>query len=64
MADPLEVSELIEQRALVRFLFSEGEKPATIYSRMTKQYGKARLYEPRKFIEASRTVQKWSNFSN
>lgn len=41
MASPLEVSTLVEQRSVIRFLLSEGEKPSNIYSRMTKQYGES-----------------------
>lgn len=41
MASPLEVCELFEQRAVIRFLLSKGEKPVKIYSRMTKQYGQS-----------------------
>ena len=41
MASPLEVSTLVEQRSVIRFLLSEGENPSNIYSRMTKQYGES-----------------------
>lgn len=41
MACPLEVSTLVEQRSVIRFLLSEGEKPAKIFSRMTLQYGES-----------------------
>ena len=40
MASPLEVSELVAQRAVIRFFLSEGEKPAKIYSCVAKQQGK------------------------
>ena len=40
MANPLDVSELAEHRKVIRFLLSEDEKPAIIYSHMTKQNGK------------------------
>jgi len=41
MASPLEICELVEQRAMIHFLLSEGEKSVNIYSRMTKQYGQS-----------------------
>lgn len=41
MASPLEVSTLVEQRSVIRFLLSEDEKPSNICCRMTKQYGKS-----------------------
>lgn len=41
MASPLEDSTLVEQRSVIRFLLAEGEKPANIYSRMTKVYGES-----------------------
>ena len=40
MATRLEVLELVEEHAVIRFFVSEGGKPAKIYPHMTKQYGK------------------------
>jgi histone-lysine N-methyltransferase SETMAR len=41
MAAPLEARTRQEQRAVIRFLGSEGEKPADIHRRMKRQYGDA-----------------------
>lgn len=41
MASSLEDCTLEEQRAVIRFLFSEGTKPSEIHSRMKRQYGKS-----------------------
>jgi hypothetical protein len=41
MAAPLEACTREEQRAVTRFLGSEGEKPADIHRRMKRQYGDA-----------------------
>jgi transposase len=41
MAAPLEACTREEQRAVIRFLGSEGEKPADIHRRMKRQYGDA-----------------------
>jgi hypothetical protein len=41
MAARLEVSTREEQRAVIRFLGSEGEKPADIHRRIKRQYGDA-----------------------
>jgi hypothetical protein len=38
---PLEACTREEQRAVIRFLGSEGEKPADIHRRMKRQYGDA-----------------------
>jgi hypothetical protein len=38
MATPLEAWTGEEQRAVIRFLGSEGEKPADIHRRMKRQY--------------------------
>jgi hypothetical protein len=43
MAAPLEACMREEQRAVIRFLGSEGEKPADIHRRMKRQYGDARV---------------------
>ena len=39
MAVPLQQCTKQEQRSVVRFLFSEGEKPIAIHRRMSIQYG-------------------------
>jgi hypothetical protein len=39
MAVPLEACTREEQRAVIRFLGSEGEKSADIHRRMKRQYG-------------------------
>ena len=41
MAGLLEVSELVEQRVVIRFWLSEGENPVKIYSHVTKHCGKS-----------------------
>jgi hypothetical protein len=41
MAAPLEAYTREEQRAVIRFLGSEGEKPADSHRRMKRQYGDA-----------------------
>jgi hypothetical protein len=41
MAAPLETCTIEEQRAVIRFSGSEGEKPADIHRRMKRQYGDA-----------------------
>jgi hypothetical protein len=39
MAAPLEACTRVEQHAVIRFLGSEGEKPADIHGRMKRRYG-------------------------
>ena len=39
MDAPVKKCTLEEQRAVIRFLWSEGEKPTEIHDKMTKQYG-------------------------
>jgi hypothetical protein len=62
MAAPLEACVREEQRAVTRFLGSEGEKPADIHRRMKRQYGDAcvslqQVYEwHRKFKSGVSTV--------
>jgi hypothetical protein len=41
MAAPLEASTREEQRAVIRFLGSEDEKPTDIHRMMKRQYGDA-----------------------
>jgi hypothetical protein len=41
VAAPLEACTREEQCAVIRFLGSEGEKPADIHRRMKRQYGDA-----------------------
>jgi hypothetical protein len=41
MVAPLEACMREEQRAVIQFLGSEGEKPADIHRRMKRQYGDA-----------------------
>jgi hypothetical protein len=50
MAAPLSDCNIEEQRAVVRFLWSEGIKSAEIHRRMLAQYG-ARTMHQRKIYE-------------
>ena len=43
MAAPLEDATHEEQRAVIRFLAAEGEKPNEVYTRMSVQYGSSCL---------------------
>jgi hypothetical protein len=62
MAAPLEAYTREEQRAVIRFLCSEGEKPTEIHRWMKRQYGDAcvslqQLYEwHRKFESGVSTL--------
>lgn len=53
MAAPLEICSHVEQRAVIRFLSSEGVRPSEIYRRMKAQYGESCLNENRVFKWAS-----------
>ena len=53
MAAPLEICSHVEQRAVIRFLSSEGVRLNEIYRRMKAQYGKSCLDENGVFKRAS-----------
>ena len=53
MAAPLEICSHVEQRAVIRFLSSEGVRPSEIYRRIKAQYGESCLNENRVFKWAS-----------
>ena len=54
MADPLAVCTKEEQRAVIRFLWSEGVPGAEIHRRLPTQYGDSAL--PRKCVSVDREV--------
>ncbi|XP_067943368.1 protein GVQW3-like [Watersipora subatra] len=53
MAAFLEICSHVEQRAIIRFLSSEGVRPRDIYRRMKAQYGDSCLNQNRVFKWAS-----------
>lgn len=60
-ASPLENFTLIEQRSVIHFLLTEGEKPVNINSRITKVYGKSCKNRANFY---NRTAQKWLKLSD
>ena len=50
MAAPLEDATHEEQRAVIRFLAAEGEKPNEVYTRMSVQYGSSCLNQRNVYI--------------
>jgi len=54
MAVPLSIITVVEQRSVIRFLWSEGVKPSEIYRSMMVQYGDSCLSQGRVYEWAER----------